>query len=113
MSLPNAIQGALRPSIEISWYETGTTTPVDLTSATLTGFIQAGNSTVAIAGTLTVTDAPGGVFRWDLAAADVAETGRFQVQFVATYASNPTPAKTFAMSWIVDRALVVIPTGQA
>lgn len=105
MSLPNAIQGALRPSLLISWMETGTTTPVDLTNATLTGFIQAGNTTVPIAGSLTVTDAIGGVFRWDLAAADVAETGRYQVQFVATYASNPTPAKTFACSWLVEPSL--------
>ncbi len=107
MSLPNAIQGALRPSLLISWMETGTNTPIDLTGATLTGFMQCGNTTVAIAGVLTVTDAPGGVFRWDLAAADVAETGRFQVQFVATYASNPTPAKTFVMGWLVERALAV------
>jgi hypothetical protein len=56
---------------------------------------------------LTVTDAPGGTFQWDLAAADVALAGRFQVQFVATYVSNPTPAKTFLAGWLVERALAV------
>lgn len=105
MTLPNAIQGATRPSLVLTWLETGTTSPVDLTGATLTGYIQSGNTTAPITGVLTVTDAPGGVFRWDLAAADVAETGRFQVQFVATYASNPTPAKTFLLGWLVERSL--------
>jgi hypothetical protein len=110
MTLPNAIQGSLRPSLLITWYETGTTSPVDLTGATLSGFIQSGSTTVPIAGTLTVTDTvieeKHPEFRWDLAAADVAEAGKVLVQFVATYASSPTPAKTFVMGWLVERALV-------
>lgn len=107
MSLPNAIQGALRPTLEITWYETGTTTPVDLTGATLSGFIDAGAMVAAIAGVLSVVDGPNGIFRWALAAADVASAGMLQVQFVASYGSAPTPAKTFVASWLVERSLGV------
>jgi hypothetical protein len=106
MSLPTAIQGALRPTLEITWYETGTSTPVDLTGATLTGLIQAGATVVPIVGSLTITDATHGVFRWSLAAADVAQAGMLQVQFIATFGTAPTPAKTFTVGWLVEPSLV-------
>lgn len=90
-----------------TWYREGTTTPEDLTGATLTGLIRVGSTTRAITGTLTVTDATGGVFRWDLSAADVADKGRLEVQFNAAFGSGQTPAKTFRADWYVEAALVV------
>lgn len=105
MSLPNAIQGGLRPALVITWYETGTNKVVDLTGATLSGLIQTAVATVAIAGSLTLIDAPNGVFQWNLAAADVATAGMCEVQFVATFLTSPTPAKTFVASWQVGRSL--------
>lgn len=111
MALPMAIKGGTRPSPLITWYQDNTTTPETLTGATLTGFIYrgSGQDTVAIEGNLTVIDGPGGIFRWDLDAADVAEAGNFYVQFVATFASGQSPAKTFATRWRVAEALAVTP----
>lgn len=108
-SLPNWVQGAMRPSMLPTWYREGTETPEDLTGATLTGFIRPSSTGVtrAITGILTVTDATGGVFRWDLSAADVADAGRHKVLFNAAFGSGQTPAKTFKADWLVESALVV------
>lgn len=104
MSLPDRVQGALRPSILISWYKGAT--PEDLTDATITGtiFNKYTCEVRAIAGTLTLIDADGGQFRWDLDAADVAEAGNFEVQFTAQYPSPPTPGKSFGENWTVIEA---------
>lgn len=107
MSLPNRPQGATRPSLTITWYEEGTTTPADLTNAEITALILAGTTTRAASGTFELTDAANGEFRWDLSAADVATSGNHKVQFVATYGSDPTPAKTFRTEWYVEPMLVV------
>jgi hypothetical protein len=106
-SLPNWIAGALRPSILLSWLQADGS-PVDLTGATLSGYIQVIGVTRAISGTLTVTDATGGVFRWDLSAADVADSGNLQVQFVAEYGAGQTPAKTFRCDWFIEGSLAVV-----
>lgn len=106
-ALPNWVQFAQRPSLLITWYREGTTVVEDLTGATITGLIRAGDGTVtAITATLTIIDATGGVFRWDFSAADVATSGRLEVQFTGTYASGQTPAKTFRADWYVEKALV-------
>lgn len=109
MSLPERVQGALYPSLAITWYEKGTTTPVDLTGATLTGTLtrQSGGETTAIMGTLELTDAANGEFRWDLHADDVATPGSYWVQFNAAYASGPTPGRTFDTEWQIMRARTV------
>lgn len=107
MALPDFVQGARRPSMLITWYRQNSATSEDLTGATLTGYIESAGVTRAITGTLTVTDAEAGVFRWDLSAADVADAGRLQVQFVATFGSGQTPAKTFTTEWKVGRGLSV------
>jgi len=105
--LPTRVQGGLRPAQSIIWKrEDGTAE--DLTSATLTGSIRdrATGETRAIAGALTVTDGAAGAFRWDYAAADVADAGRFDVQFVAAFTDGGlTPAKTFVAPWTVEAAL--------
>src|SRR5438128_1902686 len=108
MSLPNAVQDALRPSLLLTWYEEDSTTAVDLTDATLSGFIRYGGyagTVVPIAGTLTVIDGAAGEFRWDFDADDVANAGKLSVQFVATFSSGTTPAKTFQTEWNVERSL--------
>lgn len=106
MALANAVAGALRPSQVISWLD-GDGAPVNLTGATLTGKIRSEltGDVRDIAGTLTVTDAAAGVFVWDYAPADVAESGCFVVQFTATYGSPPSPGRTIAEPWEVYGAL--------
>lgn len=106
MSLPGVIQGSLRPSIQITWLRRDSTDPEDLTGATISGTLRLRRSTElrAIAGDLHVTDGPNGVFQWDLDALDVATPGTYSVQFTATYASGPTPGKTFESDWRVTAA---------
>jgi hypothetical protein len=106
MALAAAVRGGRRPSQLITWLRDDSGAE-DLTGATLTGQIRnrATNETRAIAGPLTVTDAVGGVFRWDYAAADVAEAGRFDVQFDAAFAAGQTPARTFVTRWEVQSSL--------
>jgi pyruvate/2-oxoglutarate/acetoin dehydrogenase E1 component len=45
------------------------------------------------------------VFRWDYAAGDVAEAGRFDVQFVAAFTAGLSPARTFVAQWEVRGSL--------
>lgn len=106
MSLGTWVEGALRPSPLITWYQDGTETPEDLTGATITGTIRNRHSGVVrpIAGTFTVTDGAAGEFRWDLDAADVAEAGQFSVQFAASFASGASPAISFATEWAIVQA---------
>ena len=103
MALASAVQGGLRPSQLITWTrEDGDAE--NLTGATLTGTITNRTTTVtrAIAGTLAVTDATAGVFRWDYAAGDVSDAGEFDVQFAAAFGSGQTPARTFVARWKVE-----------
>lgn len=106
-SLPNWVQHARRPSMSVTWYREGTTIAEDLTGATLSGLIEDGATVTAITGTLTLTDAVNGVFRWDFSAADVASDGKLEVQFDAVFGSGQTPAKTFRADWFVETALVL------
>jgi hypothetical protein len=106
MALAAAVQNALRPSQIITWTRADGNAET-LTDATLTGKIRdrTTGTTRAIAGTLTVVDGAAGQFRWDYVAADVVTAGTFDVQFVAAFASTPTPAKTFVAQWTVAEAL--------
>ena len=105
MALAQAIQDSLRPSQIITWTR-GDNTPENLTGATLTGKIRDNvTGTVRdIAGTLTVTDGANGVFTWAYHADDVADAGRFMVQFKATFGDNPSPVRTTASEWFVYEA---------
>ena len=105
MALAQAIQDSLRPSQIITWTR-GDNTPENLTGATLTGKIRNNvTGTVRdIAGTLTVTDGANGVFTWAYHADDVADAGRFMVQFKATFGDNPSPVRTIASEWFVYEA---------
>jgi hypothetical protein len=106
MPLASAVRGGTRPAQTVAWLrEDGT--PEDLSGAALSGFIRsrASGETRPVAGALNVADGPGGVLRWDYAADDVAEAGAFDVQFVASFASGQTPAKTFITRWEVRASL--------
>ena len=101
MALAVAVQGAKRPSQVISW-PVGDV-PLNLSGATITGKIASPYSgTRDIVGALTVTDAAGGVFTWIYDDADVAEAGRFLVQFTAAFGSEPSPARNFMEEWVVE-----------
>ena len=105
MALAQAIQDSLRPSQIITWTR-GDGTAENLTDATLTGKIRDNVTGVVrdIAGALTVTDATAGVFTWAYHADDVADAGKFMVQFKATFGDDPTPARTIASEWFVYEA---------
>ena len=101
MALPDAVQGATRPTPQLTWTDEAGE-PLVLTGATLTGTITNQNGTVrAIVGDLTVIDATNGVFSWAYDAADVAAAGLFMVQFTAGYGSPPSPARSVRASWLV------------
>lgn len=102
--LPSAVQGALRPSLELQWLRLNSNVPEDLTGATLTGTITRKRSSVtrAIVGDLTVTNGPEGRFTWDYDADDVEQAGLHFVQFEATFGSGQTPARTFKTEWTVE-----------
>ncbi len=102
MAMPDAVEGGKRPSPLITWTDENGVA-LDLSGATITARIQDASTGVAVAatGTFTVTDASGGVFRWDYSTADVATAGNYRVQFVAAFGSDPTPAKTFLTRWRV------------
>lgn len=104
--LPNRVKGGLRPAQSVIWKREDGSVET-LTGATLTGWIRnrGTGTTRAIAGTLTVTDGEAGAFRWDFAPADVAEAGRFDVQFNAAFGAGQTPARTFKAQWVVEDAL--------
>lgn len=108
MALSNAIKGAKRPSQPITWTRgDASNTPEDLTGATITATIRRAGTTTseALTGTFVVTDGAAGEFRWDYSSADVAAEGAHQVQFTATFGSNPTPAKTMIEAWFVEDSL--------
>lgn len=106
MGLAAAIQGATRPSQQITWLD-GDGQPVDLTGATITGRMRNKDTNAArdISGTLTVTDGTNGVFVWAYSTADVATAGGFDVQFTAAYGENPTPARSIKAAWTVMEAI--------
>lgn len=104
-TLASQVAGAKRPSQTITWLY-GSGDAVDLTGATITGYIRSrAGATRDIAGGLVVIDAAAGMFRWDYHANDVATAGHYTVQFTATFAENPTPAKSLLCGWTVEQAI--------
>lgn len=104
MALADAIQGAKRPSQEITWTDQDGNA-LDLTGATITARINRGGTVTASDGTFTVVTAASGIFRWDYSTADVATAGAFEVQFTAAFGSGTTPAKTKKAGWNVLEAI--------
>lgn len=82
--LARAVQGAVGTYQYITWTKSGI--PLDLTDATLTGFIRPRYGAAReITGTLMVNDPTTGGFMWMYSGSDVEHAGTFKVQFVATY----------------------------
>lgn len=106
MALAGAVQGATRPAQIVTWTQDDGS-EMDLTDATMTGRIlnKATQEARDITGTLTPTDAAHGIFTWAYSAADVEEAGVFLVQFTATFAESPTPARTYRQEWTVESAI--------
>jgi hypothetical protein len=106
MALADAIQGARRPSQQITWIDNDNVA-LDLTGATIAARIKnlTTAATVESDGVFTVESAAAGVFRWDYSTADVSEAGIFEIQFIATFGQSPTPAKTLKTSWYVHEAI--------
>jgi hypothetical protein len=106
MALAPAIQGAKRPSQLITWTdETGA--PLDLSGAVITARIR-NLSTGQIRdsnGTFVIVSPLNGSFRWDYSTEDVAEAGTYEVQFTASFPSEPSPARTIVTRWSVLRSL--------
>jgi hypothetical protein len=99
MALEPAVQGDRHTGQQITWYA-GSAKKV-LTNATLTGkLVNSAGTVTAIAGTLTVTDGPNGVFTWAYAAADVATVGTYTVQFTATFPDTLSDS-SFDAAWSV------------
>lgn len=99
--IDSVVQGSVRPSLALTWADSDNA-PTDLTGATLSGTIRAYDGTVRnVAGDLVITNAPDGAFRWDLAAADVANAGDFYVQFEANFSVGATPARSVPATWRV------------
>lgn len=106
-TLTTVAQGSLRPSIPATWYDADGTA-LDLTDAALTGWIEdrLTGTTRAIQGTITPDEGTAGDFTWTLAAADVADAGTFDVQFSATWATDPPTGRTTRYLWVVQPSLV-------
>ncbi len=107
MALASAIKGARHTAQVITWKD-GDGDAQDLTGATLTGRIGDRNGeTRLIDGALAVTNAAGGEFTWAYGSGDVAVSGDFLVQFVATYGDGKND-KTLVEPWRVEREIVVV-----
>ncbi len=106
-ALATVARGSLRPGVTVTWTHADGTTPEVLTGATITGWIKdlSTDEVRAIQGTFTVTDAANGVFTWVLDPLDVATEGTYEVQFAASFASSPTPARTAVFTWEVAPSL--------
>lgn len=105
MALADAVQGAKRPSQEITWTD-ASGAPVDLTGATITARIDNRRGTLRSAdGSFTVVTPAAGLFRWDYGTADVGTEGKFWVQFSASFASGPTPERNVRAEWRVHPAI--------
>lgn len=106
MALPDAVQGAKRPSLQITWTDENGVA-VDLSGATLTARIQdvSTGDVRAADGTFVIVTAASGIFRWDFGTTDVADAGTYMVQFNAAFGSTPTPARTFLTRWRVLAAI--------
>lgn len=106
MALADAVAGAQRPSQTITWSDEDGDA-LDLTGATITARLRSRLTGEAIDsdGTFTITDAPDGVFTWAYGEDDVETAGDYDVQFTATYGSEPSPARTKAALWTIHEAI--------
>ena len=104
MALVAAVAGGKRPSQTITWSDADGNA-LDLTGATITARIERSGTATASDGTFTITNATGGVFRWDYSSTDIGTQGRHRVQFTATFGSEPSPAISQYADWEVLEAI--------
>ena len=106
MALPDVVQGAKRPSLQVTWTDENGVA-LDLSGATITARIQDANTGTSrdADGAFVIVTAASGIFRWDFGTADVATAGTYRVQFNAAFGSSPTPARTFLTRWRVLAAI--------
>jgi hypothetical protein len=107
MSLKYANQGARHTGQAVTWTRDDSSAQ-DLTGATITARIEPVESPetdeFASDGTFTLTDAINGEFSWEYGEDDVANWGRFLVQFKATYGDGSYDLSD-PMEWIVKKAV--------
>lgn len=117
MALASAVVGGVRPQQIVTWLRSdadflySTDQPEDLRGATLSGRMRnvyTGEAR-AIVGALVLWPALYdqelyGQFRWAYDAADLV-AGLYEVQFMAAFVANPTPAVTIPEYWEVFEAL--------
>lgn len=98
--LDASVQGSLANPPLITWNKSDDT-PQDITGYTITGRLYSieRRTARAIVGTFDIVNASAGIFRWNRAAGDVADTGMFEVQFTGTAASVPNI--TYSSLWEV------------
>jgi len=103
MALAAAVQNARHTAQQITWTD-DQGNAVDLTGATLTGYIRQNGVTRVIDGVLALVTAVAGVFSWTYGTNDVGTDGDAEVQFVATFGDG-TKDKTLISVWRVHNAL--------
>jgi len=103
MRIAPAVAGATLPVQRITWLDADDL-PVDLTGGILTGRVRLSTGPSRdITGSLVLTDADSGVFTWNYSAADVALAGTHEVQFTATFSSQPM--RTVIVRWTVHESI--------
>lgn len=104
MALQDAVVAARHTGQQITWNDAQGNAK-DLTGAIVSGRIRNKVTGQArpVEGTLDLVTPGSGVFSWAYATADVADSGDFLVQFVATFGA--TDDKSFAHDWKVHEAL--------
>lgn len=105
MSLSNAVQGARHSGQQVTWSKSDGSA-YDLTGATITARLRNKETGAVIDsdGAFTLVTPASGIFNWAYGANDVANAGKFEVQFKAAY-SDSKYDKTFSADWEVEGAL--------
>lgn len=88
--LDDSVQGSTANPPLITWNKSDGTAQ-DITGYTITGRLYSieRRTARAITGTFDLVSAATGIFRWNRSAADLADTGIFEVQFIGTAATVP------------------------
>lgn len=102
---PQLIQGATHTAIRITWLD-AKRVPYNLTGATLSGRKRLVDAETGsdLTGTFTLVTAASGIFTYQPSAEDVAESGIYDFQFIATYGDS-TKDKTFTVRWEIGEAI--------
>jgi hypothetical protein len=107
-AISTVAQRSERPILQVVWTHADNTTGENLTGATLSGYIKdmSSGERRPILGTFAIVTAASGIFTWQPDPADVANAGAHLVQFEATFAGAPTPARTIVFEWEIAESIV-------